>query len=351
MSKKLKSVCVVGHFAEGKNLLNGQTIKTKILTSELERSLGEDEIYKIDTHGGAKVLLKMPFVLFGALKKSKNVIILPAHNGIKVIAPLLLFFNRFFNRKLHYSVIGGWLPKFLKTRKQLTNILKKFDSIYVETTTMKKALEEIGFNNICVIPNCKDLKILSEDELSYQNSEPYKLCTFSRVTKEKGIDDAVKAVRSVNEKNGRVVYTLDIYGQVDSEQTEWFNALKENFPEYIKYGGLVPFDKSVDVIKDYFALLFPTRSHTEGIPGTVIDAYAAGVPVISARWDSYSDVVDEGITGVGYEFDNFDQLEDILLEVALNPQVLINMKKNCICKAKNYIPESAMKIMIQKIRV
>ena len=189
---------MVGHFAEGKNLLNGQTIKTKILTSELERSLGEDEIYKIDTHGGAKVLLKMPFVLFGALKKSKNVIILPAHNGIKVIAPLLLFFNKFYHRKLHYSVIGGWLPKFLKTRKQLTNVLKKFDSIYVETTTMKKALEEIGFNNICVIPNCKDLKILSEDELSYQNSEPYKLCTFSRVVKEKGIEDAVRAVEKIN---------------------------------------------------------------------------------------------------------------------------------------------------------
>jgi hypothetical protein len=55
------------------------------------------------------------------------------------------------------------------------------------------------------------------------------------------------------------------------------------------------------VLKDYFALLFPTHFYTEGIPGTVIDAYAAGIPVISAKWESYSDVIDEGVTGIGYK--------------------------------------------------
>ena len=30
-----KKVCVIGHFGEGKVLLNGQTVKTKIITEEL----------------------------------------------------------------------------------------------------------------------------------------------------------------------------------------------------------------------------------------------------------------------------------------------------------------------------
>lgn len=57
-------------------------------------------------------------------------------------------------------------------------------------------------------------------------SEPLPLCTFSRVMKEKGIEDAVNAVKSVNKYFGRVVYTLDIYGQVDSNQTGWFDNLR-----------------------------------------------------------------------------------------------------------------------------
>lgn len=131
-----------------------------------------------------------------------------------------------------------------------------FDGIYVETNTMRKALEIQGFNNVYVMPNFKDLNILKESELVYPNTEPYSLCTFSRVMKEKGIEDAVNAVKTVNEHFGRTVYTLDIYGQVDSAQTEWFNELENTFPSYIKYGGLVPFDKSVEVLKNYFALLF-----------------------------------------------------------------------------------------------
>ena len=38
---------VLGHFGEGKNLLNGQTIKTKIVTEELENQLGAENVLKI----------------------------------------------------------------------------------------------------------------------------------------------------------------------------------------------------------------------------------------------------------------------------------------------------------------
>ena len=55
------SVSVLGHFGEGKNLLNGQTVKTKIITEELQNRLGQEQVLKIDTHGGAKILLKAPF--------------------------------------------------------------------------------------------------------------------------------------------------------------------------------------------------------------------------------------------------------------------------------------------------
>ena len=345
-------VAVLGHFGEGANLLNGQTVKTKIITDELKNQLGQDQVLKIDTHGGWKILLKSPFQVFRALKSCKNVLIFPAHNGLRVYAPLLVFARHFFrNRKLHYIVIGGWLPDFLKSRNKLSRCLRFFDGIYVETNTMKKALQGQGFDNIFVMPNCKKLTVLSENEMVYPEGVPYKLCTFSRVMKEKGIEDAVNAVVSVNDKLGYQAYSLDIYGQIDSAQTQWFENLKGKFPNYVHYCGCVDANKSVGVLQNYFALLFPTHFYTEGIPGTIIDAYAAGIPVISAKWESFSDVVDDGITGIGYEFDNVDQLESRLLEIVKKPDELLSMKGNCIHKAKHYIPKSVIRTMTGKFGI
>lgn len=346
--KYLKKISVIGHFGNGKTLLNGQTVKTKIVTDELCKQLGNEEVIKIDTCGGKSTVFKAPFQTIKALKNSKNVIIFPAHNGLRVYAPLLSFFKRFFkNRKLHYVVIGGWLPEFLKNRNMLGRKLRRFDGIYVETNTMKKALEDQGFDNVAVMPNCKDLKILKQEELVYPLGEPYKLCTFSRVMKEKGIEDAVNAVKTVNEEAGRTVYTLDIYGQVDSRQTQWFEDLKNTFPDYIKYKGLIDYDKSVDVLKNYCVLLFPTHFYTEGIPGTILDAYAAGIPVISTKWENFSDIVENTITGIGYEFLEQGQIVQILRNLQIN--WMEKMKIACLHKGREYLPENVISIIKSKL--
>ena len=105
---------ICGHFGNNKNLLNGQTIKTKILTEELEKQLGEDSIKTIDTYGWKRNPLLLLYKCYLLIKSCENIIILPASKGVKVFIPLFSKMNRIFHRKLHYVVIGGWLPKLLK---------------------------------------------------------------------------------------------------------------------------------------------------------------------------------------------------------------------------------------------
>lgn len=95
----------------------------------------------------------------------------------------------------------------------------------------------------------KNLNILKESGLVYHHTEPYRFCIILRVTKKKGIEDAVNSVKTVNENFVKTVYTSDIYGQVDSAQTEWFNELKTIFSSYIKYDELVSFNISAEVLK------------------------------------------------------------------------------------------------------
>lgn len=342
-------VSVLGHFGAGETLLNGQTVKTEIITEELQRRFGREQVLRIDTHGGWKTLVKVPFQTISALKNSKNILIFPAQNGLRIYAPLLSFFRHFFKgRKLHYIVIGGWLPQFLTKRNGLAKALKNFDGIYVETGTMKSALEARGFENVFVMPNCKKLTVLSENELVYPQGVPYKLCTFSRVMREKGIEDAVKTVTAVNQSFGRTVFSLDIYGQVDENQTEWFGALQRTFPDYIRYGGLISFDKSVETLKEYFALLFPTYYEGEGFAGTLIDAYSAGVPVIASDWKYNTELVNEN---VGYVYKTRDNaaLAELLSTVATNPTLILKKKNACLYEVKKYQIENAVSILLNLI--
>ena len=347
----MKKVAVIGHFGFGTESLDGQTVKTKILTGALRNYFGKQEILQIDTHNWQKHPVGFAWKAAGVVWKAEHVVILPAHNGLRVLVPLL-YAARILRPgcKLHYCVIGGWLPQLLQEKKILKKLLNTFHSIYVETQTMKNKLEVLGVTNIHVMPNCKNLTVMSPEALVYGCEEPYPLCTFSRVMEEKGIGDAVEAVMAVNSRLGRTAFTLDIYGQIDPKQKTWFEDLQRSFSADIRYRGTVPFDRSVEVLKNYFALLFPTRFYTEGIPGTILDAYAAGIPVICSRWESCADVVDDGVTGITYPFEDMQMLQDILIKAAYCPEWIQNKKENCLLKTKQYVPEEVIPILAERMK-
>lgn len=341
-------ICVCGAFRLWDVPKGGQEVKTCILADTLETKYGK--IYRIDTLD-KNSRIKMPFQLLWAMITCTDVVILPAHNGLVVLSKLLSKLNKLFHRRLHYSVIGGWLQDLLPNHPDVMEALHDFTGIYVETKTMMDALQKLGFINVYVVPNCKPLSIIKKNDLDTSYSEPYKLVTFSRVTEKKGIGTAADIVMKLNKKYGRTVFTLDIYGPVDpGEDERWFAELRKSFTDAITYRGNAPFDKSVEILSGYFALLFPTQYFTEGIPGTIIDAYAAGVPVIASRWKSFADVVEEGITGLGYDFNTTTDLEKIIEKIVTDPSIITNLKQGCVRKANDFLPQNAIKPLINKIR-
>lgn len=344
----MKTIAVIGKFYTDQGIGDGQAIKTNILTEELEQAFDRENVLRINTYGWKKRPVSLFARCVAAVRTCTDVIFMTDAGGIKVYPWLLRTANLAGSCRLHYVVIGGWLCGYLEKHRFLARCLKKFDGIYVETETMRRAMEALGFANIVVMPNCKRLTLLKEEELVRCEKEPYRLCIFSRIMREKGIPEAVEAVRTINQRVGRQVYTLDLYGQVDPDQQDWFEAFKGDFPPYIRYRGTVDYHRSVEVLKDYFALLFPTKFYTEGIPGTIIDAYAAGIPVVSSRWESFGDILDEE-TCISYPFGGERGLLTALEAVAENPELLRSKKTACLRRAAEYTPERVMGILISRI--
>lgn len=345
--KKCK-VGIIGFFATGLSKAGGQEAKTCAISRAICEKYGENNVFKVDTTGWKKNPFRLLCGLIKLVIYCENIIILPAQNSLKIFVHILIPLNLVFHRKIFYSVIGGWLPDYIKNKNLLIKKLKKLTCIFVETVSMKKNLSLRGINNVEVVPNFKYLSLNSNQERK-SHEIPLKLCTFSRVMKEKGIEDIVDVVKKINKSHNICVLTLDIYGKIDDSYVDTFNDLCMSFPSYINYVGMVEPDESVDIIKNYSVLVFPTRYYTEGIPGTIVDAYMAGVPVITSLWGNYEEVFIDGITGYGYEFNNVGDLENILKKLLLNPSVLDQMNINCLNEAKKYLPENAMKTIFKMI--
>lgn len=337
---------LIGNYGSDSDLADGQTIKTEIVSSEIMRNIGESQIIKWNTCGSFFSLFKIPFVLLKYLALCRNIVIFPAQNGVKIIAPFLSFFNIFFNKNLHYVVIGGWLPEFLANRCLLSRMLKGFNWIYVETEIMKKKMNDLGFQNTCVMPNFKNIQVSTE--IKCIKNKPFKFCTFSRVMKEKGIEDAINAIKLVTETYGKKC-TLDIYGKIDSQQIEWFENLKKNFPLYIKYKGIISFQDSTNVLKNYYGLLFPTYYDGEGFAGTLLDAFAAGIPVIASDWHFNAELVENGKEGFLCRVHDVDDLSKKICLLIDSEKGWSSYSRNCIDKAKRYIPSEVIKILLSKL--
>lgn len=335
MSKK-KKIAIIGHFGGNQELYDGQTIKTKILYSELKKAT-EWDIKKIDTYYKDKNKIKLLKDTFLCLLSIKDIVVLLSQNGMKFYFPILYFFCKVFHVRVYHDVIGGNLDTYVDKYPKYKKYLNTFEVNWVETEGLKKRLQQKGITNCEVMPNFKRLPIINE--IKTDTTEPFRFCMFSRVMKEKGIEIAIEAIEKINADNQRNICELDIYGNIDDAYKENFENIMKNVSDAIRYKGCVPFDKSVETIKDYYALLFPTYWMGEGFPGTIIDAFSAGIPVIASDWNCNNEIIENNKNGILYPNDDIKNLEEAIKSLIINVDKIEILKQKCAESAKIYLPD------------
>ncbi len=335
---------IIGHFGGKKTFLDGQTIKTKEINNYLEKYYNI-ETFKFDTYKQARNPLKLIKMLIKTLKNNEIIIVILSIRGYKIITPLIMLFNKFYKKRIFDFVIGGKRYNIYKNNNTITKLTRKYEMVYVETKKIKEEYKKRNINNVEVLENFKSLK-----KGKYKKTkEKLKLCTFSRVIKEKGINDAIESVIKTNKKLNKDIFELDIYGQIGEDYKQEFENIINNSPRYIKYKGTVNYNESVEILNNYDLMLFLTHYKTEGIPGTIIDALYAGVPVIATKWNSYSEILTENYTGISVKIKNVNEVSKKLIELYNNKTKLEKMKKNCLEESEKYTPEKAMKKFINQI--
>lgn len=147
-----------------------------------------------------------------------------------------------------------------------------------------------------------------------------------RMIVSKGVVILINAARILKEKySGKIQFLL--CGSIDGNPTaiseEQMNALCDG--EYVRWLG---FQKNIySILKKCHIMVFPSF-YMEGLPKSIIDAEATGLPVITTDWVGCRDTVIDGYNGFIVPVKNSTELAKKIQFLIENPEKRILMGKN-----------------------
>lgn len=339
---------VLGAFGFRKKQFGGQTNKTKSLLYILEKNgLKPDYFDTQDFQYNKFLFLSMCWKVL----RSKNVFYVPAHNNLKYLFPIIYALTKLTNTSIHYFVVGGWLKEFLEGLPWHRKKLSKIAGIHCETSLMKQLLEqEFGFKNVDVFPN---FRISDYKPTVYHEKGKLKLVFMARILKMKGLDTLFALCDRIKDNGLDQKITIDFYGPLESESDDvtFFNdnVVKYNFAQY--HGPAEP-DEIYKILEQYDVMLLPTHFYTEGLPGSVVDAYMSSIPVIVTRWKHAAEFVDDGITGFIIPFDDDGTaLFDAVMKLYNDTELLNKQKEASLKRAYDFSEEKAWVLIKQYIKL
>lgn len=329
----MSRIFVLGYFGYNTDQLDGQTVKTRDVYRLVKEQTQEDvDYYDTEDFQFRKLSL---FKMFWEIMACKELIYLPAHNNLKIIFPIIFFLSKIFRCKIHYFVIGGWLREFLAHLPVHRYMLKHIAGIHVETKRLKKELEEYyQFKNVDVFPNFRFFDFIP----NRNRSSKLKLVFMARVKKEKGLDWIFSLCNYIQTQRLDGKFSLTFYGPIANEDRKYFECNLKEYP-FAEYKGVLQPDRIYETLSQYDLLLLPTHYYTEGLPGSVVDAYISGIPVIVTEWKHSHEFVDDGYSGYIIHFENGDQqlIEKVML-LESDRELLCKLKENTLIKRKEFAP-------------
>lgn len=347
----MQRVGIIGHFGGSEFFADGQTIKVKSLVEAFEKFAPEIKLDKVDTYYAKKSPIKFIYSFILCLACDKKIVFFPATHSRKVLFPFFYFLSKTTNKEFYHDCIAGSMNKHIQERPSWIKYLNSYKANWMESPLQVEQMKKLGVSTVSYMPNFKHLEPISKEELiRIEYTKPYKFCTFSRIEALKGIEDALIAIQKVNDIHPNSAY-LDIYGPVQPGSEKWFENILQKYKAICKYCGIIKPNDSVDTVKNYVALLFPTQYFTEGMPGTIVDAMFAGVPVIARRWMWCDNMIKDQYNGLVYEFNQPEKLQSLLLQVVENINTIKSMKINCLLESEKYSVKPTITRILQEMNL
>lgn len=238
---------------------------------------------------------------------------------------LLQRISNLFGFKTSIFIHGFDLPTFEAINKHwLKTNLNKSSLIFVLAKSFKNLLEGIGVTIPIAISTTKvDDRLIKDFDLSKKNRKQGDLLFLSRIERAKGVYETIEAFKIL--KNDYPKLKLKIVG-TGSELDNIIKKIKsENIKDIIITGVLTGKDIA-NTYRTSIIYIFPTH-HGEGLPTTVLEAMAFGLPVITRPVGGIVDFFVNHKMGVIEEDLSPSKIAEIIHQYLDNEELLLETEK------------------------
>lgn len=342
----MKKILVIGAFGYSNSQLDGQTIKTRSVYQLLEQRHEGTHAY-VDT----LELRKKPwlgFLMLYHLITCHTLIILPCLNNLTVLFPVFYYMSKVFCFDIISICIGGWQveyfmgsekfgfhPKQMKQSKRIKAFLPEMNMVNDEL------IGRCGFKNSEVFPNFREFSRVNQIISSVGG---LRLVFMARITKLKGYDVIFDSLDFI--RRNCPGCKVDFWGWTCKEDNDDFLNKVEANKDIVEYRGLLAPERIHSTLSNYDVMLLPTKVYTEGFPGTILDAYISGIPVIVSEWKYSHEFVFDGKTGIIVPFENNQEaFNEAILYLYKNRDKLNAMKKASFEEANKYSVDAAWNVL------
>jgi glycosyltransferase involved in cell wall biosynthesis len=232
-------------------------------------------------------LLGLAAEIFRAARWADVVTLHGSTTGLFINAPVSVIAAKLWGKGSVIRNFGGRdYAEFPAWRRGLVHRAVKATDLYlVEPKRLLELGRSRGIGHIKVFPNSRPMHPLPDE--SPADARPCRRFIYiGHIRRDKGIDLLIEA----GERFGDEV-SVDVYGPLRFDMSDSdFAGLKR-----VRYGGVLDPAEVAERLPEYDALLLPTYYPGEGHPGVILEAYAAGIPVIASRWMGIPEVVPDGM--------------------------------------------------------
>ena len=225
------------------------------------------------------------------------------------------------------STIHGWSADesfLIKVYEAISRVfLKRFDRVYPLSPALQQRLCQLGFDpqRLHLVLNSVDLSGLDFRFRSRGAEDPFSILFVGRICRPKGVFDLMQAF-AIAKFAGPSRLVVVGYGEERSGLENLARRL--GIEDRVMLAGEV--SSITRFLSESHALVLP--SYAEGIPRVIMEAFAAGVPVIGTAIPGIMQLVEDGVTGLLTPLGDPDKLARTLERLSANPGLAQCMANN-----------------------
>ena len=253
----------------------------------------------------------------------------------------------------------GWDPEFEKKidnslflRKWLENTFLKADHIIVLSSEFKAKLREWGYHGpISLETTLVDEQLVKDETLESTTENRVKLETptllyLGNISRAKGVWEVLDSLKHLNDYEQYQDIQLKIAGA--GKELDALQQYTEDNQLNVEFLGYVRDEQKAQAFKNAHIYVFPSI-HGEGMPNSILEAMAFGLPIITTRVGGLPDFFEDGKMGLFLDSREPEHIAEKIRYLLDRPELMQQMSKYNFEYAKEHFYASKVAKRLEAI--